>query len=1177
MAKFCGKCGTKLDEATGLCPNCDADKLKKAVGQEEPLHAEASDTPVLKSTQSKKELKKQKKAEKKAAKRAIKKTKRASWSFGKKIGHYIYKLLMIIILIGVIVAGVIGGLVYLSIVDIPIVSEGIDVLETTVHPADIVKNIPDTDMNGIDYYESSEKNIVTENGTTFINNEILIVLKSDQYKSKLDNYLSEIGGHIVGELSDITEYQILFDKEYSYEALYDIVEDLKTFDWVIYASLNYAIKIAPEYTPNDSKWKNKWEDVPDGDNWGMEAIEAPSAWNYTNDFNTVNIGIFDDMFDVNHEDLDFAEQPLGNVAANKSVSEGKTKWSSHGTHTSGTVAATFDNKKGVTGVSVQTNLYGVSSKGLEINGYYSTQAWNMAFVYLIASKQCSVINVSLGYDSLTFNASRGCKAALNTLDEVSASIADFLQVLIDKEYQFVICKSAGNQNEVGGGYKYYLKDSFDEETELMYYSYDDYKAFKEGKTDDDCRQYFERHKDDLNTRVSSGGCLDDGNVDAKYDLLGAITNTEVNKRIIIVGAVENLGFHYEGGFLWFGRTKIHDGYKIADFSQCGDRVDVLAPGVDIQSTIRDGYGLMSGTSMAAPHVTGIAGLAFSVNTDMTGAGAKKIIKDTAEGVYGSESYGIANAGRSVKSALDYTPDDNLDNDQEQPTGYVVPPDSISFNGHYYYLYTGGIASTYDEAVEYCESKGGYLATLTSKEENDFVYSYITQQGCESAYFGLSDADREGSWEWITGEPFYYSNWHSGEPNSENSNEDYALMYYKFTDGTWNDGDFGGSTVDGGNAFICEWGDYSIEQHEVSGERNVVLTLDVSGSMSGTPLEETKKASSKFINTVLEQDASIGVVTYDDESYMASDFSTDKASLQSIVSGLYDGGGTNIEAGLRNAQSMLERTNAKKKIIVLMSDGEPNDGLVDEELIEYAAEIKKTGTIIYTIGFFESLSEKSYAQYLMEQIASDGCHYEVADADQLKFFFEDMADQINGQKYIYVRIACPVDVSVSYDGETLDSSEKNLNARTSFGTLTFEENSEKLEAGIDDRVKVLRLKEGTDYDLKIVGTGHGIMNYSIGFMDENGEYSDLRKFKNIKITRKTRIDTEASNSDSSILNIDEDGDGKYDIRLKAEANGYGEEITTSNWIIYVIIGAVAFVMLDIIAIVIYTKKKKRRGE
>lgn len=29
MAKFCGKCGTKLDEITGLCPNCDAVKIER--------------------------------------------------------------------------------------------------------------------------------------------------------------------------------------------------------------------------------------------------------------------------------------------------------------------------------------------------------------------------------------------------------------------------------------------------------------------------------------------------------------------------------------------------------------------------------------------------------------------------------------------------------------------------------------------------------------------------------------------------------------------------------------------------------------------------------------------------------------------------------------------------------------------------------------------------------------------------------------------------------------------------------------------------------------------------------------------------------------------------------------------------------------------------------------------
>lgn len=359
------------------------------------------------------------------------------------------------------------------------------------------------------------------------------------------------------------------------------------------------------------------------------------------------------------------------------------------------------------------------------------------------------------------------------------------------------------------------------------------------------------------------------------------------------------------------------------------------------------------------------------------------------------------------------------------------------------------------------------------------------------------------------------------------------------------------------------------------ERNVVLTLDVSGSMGGIPLEETKKASAKFINTVLGEDANIGVVTYNEMSEIASGFSIDKALLQNMVTDLYAGGGTNIEAGLRDAQWMLKQADGKKKIIVLMSDGEPNTGLVDEELIAYADEIKKSGVMIYTVGFFESLSEKSYAQYLMEQIASDGCHYEVANADELVFFFEDMADQINGQKYIYVRIACPVDVAVTYDGETLDSSEKNLNARTSFGTLTFEENNEDAKENEDDRVKVLRLKEGVNYDLEITGTGHGVMNYTIGFMDDNGDYSDIRKFRNIKITRKTKIDTVASNSDDSVLNIDENGDGKYDLKLRAEVNGYGKEMKNLDWIIYVILGAAALVLIDIVAIIIYVKRMKRR--
>lgn len=1179
MAKFCGKCGSKLDEATGLCPNCDADKVKESFVQEKLVEIQESNPKAVQASEetlSKKDAKKKRKADRKAAKKARKKEKRAGWSIGKKIRRFLLKFVLIVLLIGVLAIGVIGVLV-----DIPFVSGVINTLETIVRPADIDKNMQATDMNGIVYYESSEDNIVTEDGITFINNEILVVLKSDQYKAELDNYLAEIGGHIVGELSDISEYQILLDKEYSHEELSGIADELQSVNWVIYVSLNYAIKIKPDYIPNDSKWGKKWEDVPNGDNWGMEAIEVPSAWDHFDDFHTVNIGIFDDMFDVDHEDLDFVEQPLGNVAANKNISDGRSEWSNHGTHTAGTVSAAFDNKKGVSGVSVKTNLYGVSSKGLEINGYYSSQAWNMAFVYLIVSKNCSVINISLGYDSLTFNASRGCKAALDALDEVSTSISDFLQVLIDNEYQFVICKAAGNQNEVGGGYKYYLKDSFDEETELMYYSHDDYKQFQAGKADDDCKQYFEHHKNDLNTRVSNGGCLDDGNVDAKYDILGAITDKEVNERIIIVGAVENLGFHYEGGFLWFGRTKVHNGYKIADSSQCGERVDVLAPGVDIQSTIRNGYGLMSGTSMAAPHVTGIVGLIFSANEGMTGAAAKKIVKDTAVGTYGRESYGIANAGSSVESALGYIPDENIDKNQEQNNEYDVPTDAVEFNGHWYKVIQDDSVTDWNSALQYCVNRNGYLATITSQEENDFLYSYITQKGCSSAYFGFSDSETEGNWTWCNGEQSSYANWHSGEPNGENPNEDYAMFYYKYSDGTWNDGDFGNKTVNGGSAFICEWGEYEIDPQisepvrTTSDERDIVLVLDVSGSMSGTPMAETKKASANFIDTILDEDASIGIVTYDDSSYMLSDFSVDKSFLTDAVSSIYGGGGTNIEAGLAEAHAMLNASGAKKKIIVLMSDGEPNEGKEGDALIAYANEIKNDDIIIYTLGFFESLgSYKSSAQILMEGIASDGCHYEVASADDLVFFFEDMADQINGQKYIYIRIACPVDVTVTHNGETLCSAKDDLNLRTDFGTLTFEENV--TDADGDDRIKVLRLKEGTDYDVKIIGTGHGIMDYTIGFMDENGDYSDFRRFEDIKITRRTTIDTVATVSKESILNIDENGDGKYDLILRAEENGFGEEVEKSV-LVYVAVGGGVLLLLLILIVVVRKNRKNKKAK
>lgn len=69
----------------------------------------------------------------------------------------------------------------------------------------------------------------------------------------------------------------------------------------------------------------------------------------------------------------------------------------------------------------------------------------------------------------------------------------------------------------------------------------------------------------------------------------------------------------------------------ASFSDYGSQIDVAAPGVAIYSTLWDNtYGWKDGTSMAAPHVSGLAALVWSMCPNLTNAEVQDVIENTAD-------------------------------------------------------------------------------------------------------------------------------------------------------------------------------------------------------------------------------------------------------------------------------------------------------------------------------------------------------------------------------------------------------------------------------------------------------------------------------------------------------------------------------------------------------------------
>lgn len=651
-----------------------------------------------------------------------------------------------------------------------------------VSAVNVEKDIPETDMGDLIYHEPAAENVVMQGGFGYVNNELLVTLDSSDSLSALKDYLRTIGGEVVGEIPVTADYQILLPAAHTQEELEQMIEQLKALPYVRRSSLNYAFELENDaisgssaYYPNDKKWDD-WSGNS-GNNWNMKAIDAPGAWVYHDQMQPVNVGIIEELFDPYHEDLSFEEMPFGNISAMGPYKYNGLGWwtskQSHGTHVAGIIGATFDNGKGVCGVAPNAKLYGANWKNGDGGKFYYTQ--KAALGYLVQKKHCRVLNLSfsIGGYGLRYSASQGGKKAQENFNILNADLTEFLDDLEKNTgNSFLICKSADNDNDK----LFYKKDKEDVKNGIEYFWQGDYKK------DPDYNKYKNRFKKD---EWVSGG------TDARWDIYSGIDEPEIKDSIIVVGAAAVSGTHS-----YFGCK--HNGYQVASYSNRGSRVDVLAPGgsdsdnvfpdAKIYSTVADGavgYGYKVGTSMATPHVAGVAAMIFGIDPTFTAKEVKDIIKSTATGSYGEEGYKMLNAKLAVEKAIE------LRNQKVKENSVAEPTDR-----HKYEIFHDTL--TWEEAKAACEAKGGHLATITSQEEQKLIESLNTQNS--KLWIG-GYKNSAGEWCWVTGEPWKYQNWGDGEPNNSSNvvADESCVAVWPVK---WND--LANSNTYEQSGYICEW-------------------------------------------------------------------------------------------------------------------------------------------------------------------------------------------------------------------------------------------------------------------------------------------------------------------------------------------------------------------------------------